>query len=37
MKVQAFDTAGQEKYKAITFANYPKALGALIICDITKF
>ena len=36
VKAQLWDTSGQEKYKAITVAHYRKALGALIVYDITK-
>ncbi len=36
VKAQLWDTAGQEKYRAITVAHYRKALGALIVYDITK-
>ena len=31
-----WDTAGQEKYRAITVAHYRKALGCLIVYDITN-
>jgi len=30
------DTAGQERYRSLTTAHYRKALGALIIYDITR-
>ena len=36
VKAQLWDTAGQEKYRAITVAHYRKALGALIVYDLTK-
>lgn len=36
VKAQLWDTAGQEKYRAITVAHYRKALGCLIVYDITK-
>lgn len=36
VKAQLWDTAGQEKYRAITVAHYRKALGALIVYDITR-
>lgn len=36
VKAQLWDTAGQEKYRAITVAHYRKALGALVVYDITK-
>ena len=35
VKAQLWDTAGQEKYRAITVAHYRKALGCLIVYDIT--
>ena len=36
IKMQIWDTAGQEKYKSITSHHYRKALGALLVYDITK-
>ena len=36
IKAQIWDTAGQEKYKAITSAYYRGALGALLVYDIAK-
>ena len=36
VKAQLWDTAGQEKYRAITVAHYRKALGALVVYDVTK-
>jgi small GTP-binding protein len=36
VKAQLWDTAGTEKYRAITVAHYRKALGALVVYDITK-
>jgi len=36
VKAQIWDTAGQERYRAITSAHYRKALGALVVYDITK-
>ena len=36
VKAQLWDTAGQEKYRAITVAHYRKALGALVVYDITR-
>lgn len=36
IKAQIWDTAGQEKYKAITSHHYRKAVGALIVYDVTK-
>ena len=34
IKIQIWDTAGQEKYRAITSAYYKGALGAFVIYDI---
>jgi small GTP-binding protein len=36
IKAQIWDTAGQEKYRAITEAHFRKAIGAVIVYDITK-
>lgn len=36
VKVQLWDTAGQEKFRAITKAYYRGAVGAMLIYDITK-
>ena len=36
VKAQLWDTAGQEKYRAITVAHYRNALGCLIVYDITN-
>lgn len=36
IRAQIWDTAGQEKYKAITDAYYRGSLGALCVYDITK-
>ena len=36
IKVQFWDTAGQEKYKAIASSYYKNALGAFIVYDITR-
>ena len=35
VKAQIWDTAGQEKYKAVTKAYYRGAVGALLVYDIT--
>ena len=35
-KIYFWDTAGQERYKAICGAHYKRALGALIVYDITN-
>ena len=37
VKAQIWDTNGSEKYRAITTAHYRKALGALIVFDLTKY
>lgn len=37
IKAQIWDTAGQERYRAITSAYYRKAVGALIVYDISKY
>lgn len=36
VKAQIWDTAGQEKYRAITSAHYRNAVGALLVYDITN-
>jgi small GTP-binding protein len=36
VKAQIWDTAGQEKFRAITSAHYRKSVGALIVFDLTK-
>lgn len=36
VKAQIWDTAGQERYRAITCAHYRRAVGALLVYDITK-
>ena len=36
IKTQIWDTAGQEKYRSITSAHYRKAVGALLVYDVTK-
>ena len=36
VKAQLWDTSGQERYKAITVAHYRKAVGALVVYDITR-
>jgi len=36
VKAQIWDTAGQERYRAITSTHYRRALGALLIYDVTK-
>ena len=37
VKAQLWDTAGTEKYRAITVAHYRKARGCLIVYDITNY
>ncbi|CAE7757039.1 YPTC6 [Symbiodinium necroappetens] len=36
VKAQIWDTAGQERYRAITSAHYRRAVGALLVYDITR-
>ena len=36
IKAQIWDTAGQERYKSITSHHYKKAIGGLIVYDITR-
>ena len=36
VKMQIWDTTGEEKYKSITSHHYRKALGALLVYDITR-
>lgn len=36
VKAQIWDTAGQERYRAITTAHYRRAIGALLVYDITQ-
>lgn len=36
VKIQFWDTAGQEKYQAITGSYYKQASGAVIVYDITQ-
>lgn len=36
VKAQIWDTAGAEKYKAITTAHYRKSVGALLFYDLTE-
>ena len=36
VKAQIWDTAGQERYRAICLAHYRRALGALLVYDVTK-
>lgn len=36
VKLNLFDTAGEEKYNAITACHYRKAKGAVIVYDVTN-
>lgn len=36
IKAQIWDTAGQERYRAITTAHYRRAVGALLVYDVTQ-
>ena len=36
VKMQIWDTAGQEKYKSITSHHYRKAVGALLVYDVSR-
>eukprot|EP01054_Gregarina_sp_Poly1_P007258 Gregarina_sp_Poly_1__7257@NODE_3998_length_784_cov_99_622036_g2408_i1_p1_GENE_NODE_3998_length_784_cov_99_622036_g2408_i1NODE_3998_length_784_cov_99_622036_g2408_i1_p1_ORF_typecomplete_len238_score33_55Ras/PF00071_22/2e55Roc/PF08477_13/5_2e26Arf/PF00025_21/1_2e16Gtr1_RagA/PF04670_12/6_3e08GTP_EFTU/PF00009_27/8_5e07SRPRB/PF09439_10/1_7e06FeoB_N/PF02421_18/6_3e05MMR_HSR1/PF01926_23/0_00016AAA_22/PF13401_6/0_00076AAA_22/PF13401_6/2_4e03TniB/PF05621_11/0_013_NODE_3998_length_784_cov_99_622036_g2408_ len=36
VKAQIWDTAGQERYRSITAAHYRRAVGALLVFDVTK-
>ena len=36
VKLQVWDTAGQENFRSITRSYYRSAIGALLIYDITK-
>ncbi|EFA83597.1 Rab GTPase [Heterostelium album PN500] len=36
LKIQVWDTAGQEKFRSITRAYYRGAVGAMIVYDITR-
>lgn len=35
VKAQIWDTAGTERFKAITSAHYRKSVGALVVYDVT--
>ncbi len=36
VKLQLWDTAGQEKFQAVTKSYYRNALGVIIVYDITR-
>jgi GTPase SAR1 family protein len=36
IRLSFFDTAGEEKYHAITACHYRKAMGALLVYDVTS-
>ncbi|CDR94109.1 Rab11b protein, putative [Babesia bigemina] len=36
VKAQIWDTAGQERYRSITSAHYRRAVGALLVYDVTN-
>jgi len=36
VKAQIWDTAGEEKYRSITYHHYKKSVGGIIVYDITK-
>lgn len=36
IKAQIWDTAGQERYRAITRAHYRRAVGAVLVYDVTR-
>ena len=36
VKAQIWDTAGQERYRAITSAHYRRAVGALLVYDVSN-
>jgi len=36
VKIQIWDTAGQEKFRSVTKIYYKGAIGVLIVYDITK-
>lgn len=37
VKNQIWDTAGQEKFRALTCAYYRGAIGAIVVFDLTKY
>ena len=36
VRAQIWDTAGQEKYRAITSAHYKRSVGAVLVYDVTS-
>merc|ERR1712048_1305649 len=36
VKAQIWDTAGQERYRAITSSHYRRAVGAVLVYDVTR-
>jgi Rab family protein len=36
IKISFFDTAGEEKYHAVTACHYRKAVGAFLVYDVTS-
>lgn len=36
VRLQLWDTAGQEKYRAVTKSYYRNALGVVIVFDVTR-
>lgn len=36
LRLSFFDTAGEEKYHAVTACHYRKAMGAIIVYDVTN-
>lgn len=36
IRISFFDTAGEEKYHAVTACHYRKAMGALLVYDVTR-
>ena len=36
MRLQLWDTAGTEKYRAITMGHYRNAIGAVVVYDVSN-